>query len=240
MKDKVKGLAAGLLIGTLITGSAAYAAGSSTKIEVAFQSVKYMFDGVQKTAPDNAIVYKGQMYAPVKFIAESAGKGFSYDSKNHTAWIGKKEGAFKYLTDISYARVNAKYESLIDFNQNYQRQKITIADNTYQKGINFAYYSYDTLGKQPSIEYNLNGKYNKLTGFVGIDDYTKNSNGSVTYRFIGDDNELLTVENVRGGDNPKQVTVDVTGVLKLKIEVEFVSEDYQDIFAAFAEPKLFQ
>lgn len=240
MKDKVKGLAAGLLIGTLITGSAAYAAGSSTKIEVVFQSVKYMFDGVQKVAPDNAIVYKGQMYAPVKFIAESSGKGFSYDSKNHTAWIGKKEGAFKYLSDVNYARVNARNESLIDFNQNYQRNKITIADNTYQKGINFAYYPYDSNSKQPSIEYNLNGNYKKLTAFVGVDDYTKNNVGSVTYRFIGDDNELLTVEDVRGGDNPKQVSVDVTGVLKLKIEVEFETNSYSDFFAALAEPKLFQ
>ncbi|MDG0792250.1 NPCBM/NEW2 domain-containing protein [Cohnella ginsengisoli] len=170
MKDKVKGLIIGLVVGSLLSSSAAMAA-SSTKIDVVFQQVKYMIDGVQKPSSEAAITYKGQLYVPLKYITNAVGKDLNYDSKNSTAWIGKKPGAFKYLSDISYARLDAQRESYIDFNQNYDRKKIQISSNIYQKGINFYFY---TNGKSiESVDYNLNGQYKKFAAFVGIDDETK-------------------------------------------------------------------
>jgi NPCBM/NEW2 domain len=224
--------------GGLLSGTAAFAA-STAKIEVSFENIKYMFDGVQKASADNAIVYKGQLYAPLKFVANASGKDFMFDGKNKTAWIGKKEGAFKYLSDVNYARIDGTNVSNVDFNQNYDRNKIVIADNKFQKGVAF-YLGWNT--KQVSIDYNLNGKYKKLSTSLGIDDATKNSLAGMTYRFIGDGTELASFENVKGGDNPKPVTIDLSGVLKLQIVVESVRPEgsYEPTYAALAEPKLFQ
>lgn len=237
MNEKVKGVLVGLLIGGLLSSTVAFAA-TTTKIDVSLESIKYMFDGVQKTSSDNAIIYKGQLYVPLKFVASASGKDFSYDGKNKTAWIGKKDGSFKYLSDLKYARVDAPYTSYVDFNQNYDRKKIEIAGNVYQKGINFNL-SYLSGNKKQSIDYNLNGGYNKLTTLIGVDDLTRNSKSTVTYRFIGDGTELASIEDVKGGDNPRPVDVDVRGVLKLQIVVEHNIEGYDSTYAAVAEPKLF-
>jgi len=236
MKEKLKGLLMGVVIGGLLFGTAAFAA-STAKIEVSFENIKYMFDGVQKVSTDNAILYKGQLYAPVKFVADASGKEFSYDGKNKTAWVGKKEGSFKYLSDVNYARTDGPSGSSVHFNQNPYSNKIEIAGDKFQKGIVFNLSFMNN--KSTSIDYNLNGKYKKLSTFIGVDDETKNSNRVVTYRFIGDGTELALFENVKGGDNPNPVNIDVSGVLKLQIVAE-PGNVFESTWAALAEPKLFQ
>ncbi|GAV13859.1 NPCBM/NEW2 domain-containing protein [Paenibacillus sp. chi10] len=236
MKEKLKGLLMGVVIGGLLFGTAAFAA-STAKIEVSFENIKYMFDGVQKVSTDNAILYKGQLYAPVKFVADASGKEFSYDGKNKTAWVGKKEGSFTYLSDVNYARTDGPSGSSVHFNQNPYSNKIEIAGDKFQKGIVFNLSFMNN--KSTSIDYNLNEKYKKLSTFIGVDDETKNSNRVVTYRFIGDGTELASFENVKGGDNPNPVNIDVSGVLKLQIVAE-PGNVFESTWAALAEPKLFQ
>ncbi|MBP1961872.1 peptidylprolyl isomerase [Paenibacillus aceris] len=87
MKDKVKGLIVGLTIGSLISGTAAFAA--SSQIEVAFRSLKYMFDGVEKVPADGkGFVYEGSTYVPLRFVSEALGKKVEWDEANETIWIG--------------------------------------------------------------------------------------------------------------------------------------------------------
>ena len=44
---------------------------------------------------------------------------------------------------------------------------------------------------------------------------------------------------LKGGDNPRSIQVDLTGVLKLKIEVETPDNNYETIYAALAEARFF-
>ncbi|KQX68676.1 peptidylprolyl isomerase [Paenibacillus sp. Root444D2] len=87
MKDKVKGLIVGLTIGSVLSGTVAFAANS--QIEVAFRSLKYMFDGVEK-APSEAkgFIYEGSTYVPLRFVSEALGKKVEWDEENETIWIG--------------------------------------------------------------------------------------------------------------------------------------------------------
>ncbi|KRF10745.1 peptidylprolyl isomerase [Paenibacillus sp. Soil787] len=87
MKDKVKGLIVGLTIGSVLSGTAAFA--TNSQIEVAFRSLKYMFDGVEK-APSEAkgFIYEGSTYVPLRFVSEALGKKVEWDEENETIWIG--------------------------------------------------------------------------------------------------------------------------------------------------------
>ncbi|WP_256760731.1 peptidylprolyl isomerase [Cohnella sp. WQ 127256] len=88
MKDKVKGLVVGILLGSMITGSMAYAANSKT-INVLFQDLKFKLDGTNKpSANATGIVYKDTVYVPVKSVAGAIGKPVSFDSKSGTVSIG--------------------------------------------------------------------------------------------------------------------------------------------------------
>jgi len=91
MNDKLKGLLLGLSIGTMLTGSIAYASG--TQIEVYFQNIKYMFDGFEKKTTEEqgqGFIYNGTTYVPLRFVSEALGKEVQWDSETETAWIGKK------------------------------------------------------------------------------------------------------------------------------------------------------
>lgn len=92
MKDKMKGLLLGLTLGTMMTGSLAYAT-NSTQIEVYFRELKFMFDGVEKSPNgQSAFIYDGSTYVPLRFVGETLGKEVGFDNDTGTIWIGKNYG----------------------------------------------------------------------------------------------------------------------------------------------------
>lgn len=102
MNDKLKGLILGLTIGLTISGSVAYASG--TQIEVYFQNLKYMFDGMEKKPTEEqgaGFIYNGTTYVPLRFVSEALGKPVAWDGENQTIWVGKK---------IDMNAVAAKYQ----------------------------------------------------------------------------------------------------------------------------------
>jgi foldase protein PrsA len=91
MRDKLKGLAVGLLIGSLVTGSMAYAANSKT-INVILQDLKFKLDGtVKPNANATGIIYKDTVYVPIKSVAGVTGKPATFDKKTGTVSIGISE-----------------------------------------------------------------------------------------------------------------------------------------------------
>lgn len=90
MKDKLKGLLIGLLVGSMMTGTAAYAANSQA-INVYFLQLKFMFDGVEKALGGaTTLVYDNRAYVPIREVAKVLGKEIEYDGKTGTIWIGDR------------------------------------------------------------------------------------------------------------------------------------------------------
>nr|WP_145405047.1 NPCBM/NEW2 domain-containing protein [Paenibacillus xylanexedens] len=238
MKDKVKGLVVGVLLGSLLTGATAFA-GTNTKISVVMENVKMVFNGVHKSTTQS-IVYNGNLYVPAKTAAETMGQTFNYDGKNKTASFGAKAGTFKYLDEVPYARIDGRVDSVYFKNwKNPSGLKFTIANEKYLHGIGSildAYYiSKDEL---VSIDYNLNGGYKRLTGFIGVDDYTRNSTNTGSIIIKGDGQELFRKDEMKGGDLAESINIDVTGVLKLQILFEAASDKGEQIDIVLGEAKL--
>ena len=242
MKDKLKGMVLGVLISSLVLGGTVTYAATNTKLSVVLENIKYMFDGVHKQTTQS-IIYNGTLYVPAKKVAQGFGESFTYDGKNKTAWYGQKNGTFKYLDEISYARVDGKNPTgSINFKNwtNPANLKFTIADQQYLHGIGSVLdQNYSSGDYQKSIDYNLNGKYKKLTGFIGVDDYTKNSVNTGTITIIGDGQELFRQENLKGGDMPSKINVDVSGVLKLQIKFESSVDEGKHIDLVIGDAKLY-
>ncbi|ASA24076.1 NPCBM/NEW2 domain-containing protein [Paenibacillus donghaensis] len=214
MKEKAKGLVIGVILGTMLTGTTVFA-GTNTKLSVVLENVKYMFNGVHKQAAQS-IIYNGQLYAPVKNIANGLNESFTYDGKSKTAWIGKKEGTFTYLDEASYARMDGNKNIHFKKWKNPSDLRFKIADQQYLHGIGSILSNSFYSDNKSSVDYNLNWKHKKLTGFIGVDDYTKDSDNSGTIIIKGDGQELYRKDGMRGGDVPIEISVDLSGVLKLK------------------------
>jgi len=237
MRDKVKGLVAGLIIGTTLTGGAAFAA-STTNISVVVDNLKFMVDGVQKKPETgNGFIYQGTTYVPLRFAAEATGKEVSWDGKNKTIWIGKKEGASVYLSSIEYARADGEAtRTAFDKWNSGDDKNFDIAGTRFIHGL--ALYLSQYRSGEGTVDYNLNGKYKKLTGHLGIEDDYKNSTAVARVRVLGDGQELYVSPDLIGGNLPIEMNVDITGVLRLQIVFE--SDRKSDTGIIIGDPKLFQ
>lgn len=85
MKDKLKGLVIGILIGSTITGATAFAA-SGTSINAVIKKVNLYVDGTKKTTA-NAITYKNTTYVPVRTMSNAIGENVALRDDN--LYIGK-------------------------------------------------------------------------------------------------------------------------------------------------------
>ncbi|WP_411735385.1 stalk domain-containing protein [Paenibacillus sp. M2] len=86
MKDKLKGLVIGILIGSTITGATAFAA-SGTPIKAVIQKVSLYVDGSKKSTTD-AITYKNTTYVPVRAMSNAIGEKVSLKEGN--LYIGEQ------------------------------------------------------------------------------------------------------------------------------------------------------
>ncbi|WP_438445683.1 peptidylprolyl isomerase [Gorillibacterium sp. sgz5001074] len=115
MKDKLKGLVIGALLGSAITGTAAYASANTQQIEVLFRPLKILFDGVEKQPEKGTpFIYDGSTYVPLRFVSESLGKEVGWDEETGTITIdepGSKTAIAEYkdgdkVYTITQSRVN--------------------------------------------------------------------------------------------------------------------------------------
>lgn len=238
MKDKLQGLVAGLLIGVILTGGTVIAASSTTKIDVIYENLKYFVDGVEKKPKTGqGFIYQGTTYVPLRFAGEALGKPVYWDGKTKTISIGHKEGSSTYLDLIDYARAEGGAANNIEFGKSGEK-KFTIANNEYLNGIAVPFASWHS---NTVIKYNLNGKYTKLTGYLGIDDSSKNASEYGRIEIIGDTEILYSSPQLVGGDLPSEISVDVTNVQRL--EISFINVHENNSYGSakqivFAEAKL--
>jgi NPCBM/NEW2 domain-containing protein len=88
-----------------------------------------------------------------------------------------------------------------------------------------------------ALTYALAGSFKTFATTLGVDSEVGNG-GSVIFRIVGDDKPLYESPIFRGGDTPLPVTVDVSGILLLRLEVdEAENADVAD-HADWAEARL--
>jgi hypothetical protein len=77
-----------------------------------------------------------------------------------------------------------------------------------------------TMHSRSSVVYALGRKYGQFAAVAGIADEMEDR-GDVTLAVVGDGRVLWEARNVRGGEEPREVLVDVTDVRELSLHVDF-------------------
>lgn len=114
------------------------------------------------------------------------------------------------------------------FNRSLRPGPLRLGGQEYAKGL--------ALHSRSEVVFRLPEGYRSLRATVGIDDRVR-PGGQVQFKILGDERTLLDVA-VSGQDPPRPIEIDLTGVRRLKLLVDFgEGADRQDHFD-ICEPRL--
>jgi hypothetical protein len=135
------------------------------------------------------------------------------------SWIDRVQCRSRRVTFLSDL-VPARYEFTPFFQKRWEYARdrtltgrpIRICGELHAKGV--------TLHSRSSLAYALEGQYRQFAAVVGIVDEMA-ERGDVTLAVLGDGRILWQAAHVRGGEAPREVLVDVSGVRELSLHVDF-------------------
>ena len=179
MKKRLQGLIVGALIGAMLTGGTVFAISKTQKIEVLYDNIKILIDGVAYTPKDadgnvvEPFIYNGTTYLPVRGIANAFGVPVNWDNKNSAVELGYSK--VDYLSQLSY----------VDYTTNQDTAEFSVHD-TYNLKFKLNW-KFDELATQ-ILTYKLHEDYkNFKCDLKGI-----GGNGPGCYvNFYGNNKQLL-------------------------------------------------
>ncbi|MDD6762585.1 MAG: copper amine oxidase N-terminal domain-containing protein [Clostridiales bacterium] len=205
MKQRMQGFAAGIVIGAMAVGSAAYARSGSEWIEAVYSNIKLYVNDVQiNTSENEPFIYNGSTYLPVRAVGEALGEPVSWDGNTKSVYIGKHGGTNLMYVCPPYSSSNLKAYPTSS------GEYFTMSGSKYSNGFVFTH----TMGSYALC--NLNGKYQSMTLTLGMisEDYLYDEDFVVS--FIVDNNVVATYTMNRNV-MAQQITVPLNYGLQLKI-----------------------
>lgn len=232
-KDKVKGFITGAVVASLLSATVAFAAPIEQVKTIFYSNIKIYIDGNQiqpKDAQGNLVepfIMDGTTYLPVRAVANAFNKAVRWDGATSSVYLGKSDVASPtvWLNEIEYFNYQVS-DNGCKFEQWNPENDKDNTGNTYLRGLKFTQYESYGDGNESSsqyIEYLLNQKYSKVSGkFVLHYDHRNDpgANSNSKMKIYGDDQLIYTSPVLKAGVLPINFDVNVTGVIKLKIQFE--------------------
>lgn len=216
LKKEIKGFVLGLACATLLTGGVAYAASNTVKLEVNY-GIKLIQNGIDKTPTGSAkpFIANGNTYVPLSVVSDLVGIKTTWDSNNKSVIIGEKsEGKSLGTPDLLDFHFSTNKPSL-------SSNKSMVINGKSYGSLGFkldSIYFYDT--EYAKLNYALNNQYSELKLSMGIDDKDLSNSGILrNISFKNENGDVLKQVSLGGGSVQENITVNLTGVQKLVIEI---------------------
>lgn len=213
MKERLKGMIVGLLIGTAIAGGTVWAATGMKTIDVMYDNIKIYMDG-ELVEPKDAngqtvepFIYNGTTYLPVRAVGNAIGKEVNWDGVEKVVYLGAKPGNVENWLDVCGPYLYKKGEEFRLTENKY----FTMSGKKYTNGFTLM-----PQNNKGEACFNLNGKYNSVTFTAGHIDET-NPNVATLNVYI--DGVIAYTTELSYDDVAKQITIPLNGALQMKFEL---------------------
>ncbi len=193
MKQKIQGLIAGILLGTLGTSGIAYARSGSEWIEAIYSDIKLYVNGAKiDTSENEPFIYNGSTYLPVRAVAEALGESVEWDGNTKSIYIGKsstlKPYTGEWMSEDDF-RMGGKLYSGFSLHNNLRGYAL----------------------------FNLNGNYSTINMKIGPTD-TSDCSDIMTVNFYLDGTKVDSIELTKTS-YPRDYSLSLNGALQLKVEL---------------------
>ena len=207
-KERAKGFVFGVLFMALLTPIVLAANPGGVMREV-FYDVNLVVNGTPWNPPADMMPFisDGRTFLPVRGIAELLDVPVDWDGATRTVFVGTIPHGAPLFATVPAFQTTGSASNLGTVNMLGNAYPNSLRSNSRPSSLtsNYAWY------------FNLNGQFNQITGLVGSID-GQNGSGTSTISFIGDGRTLGTF-SIDRDSRPTEISVDVTGVLVLRILV---------------------
>ena len=218
-----------ILTGMLLGSTATVFAAGLRKIEVYDNVNKVVVNKINKpfTKGEEPFTHNGRTYVPLRYVSDALGENVDWDGKTGTVYIGDRYSTeYGYLgKDIKHMSTNVNSSGGLRYEYN--------SENTMENNIGEEFSNYLYLNTKWTngvyADFPLNGQYTKFTSNVAFWSGSKGSTLEGGVRILVDDKEVYKT-SLKSSDMPKQISIDLRGVNKIRFEVLGSSSDYGVLF----------
>lgn len=157
-----------------------------------------------------------EIYVPLSSLSEIIDKPVEYDRTNKAVYVGESPNRTTNMLDIVHG-YDPQYITEYSFTQNKGTEYFTMAGKDYTDGM----VAYSSLTRQASINFNLEGRYNKLSFTFGHLDGT---DMYPTKLIIKLDGYVEREIEINAEDYPVLVELDLTNAMQLRFEMEITHD----------------
>jgi hypothetical protein len=229
---KMKKFIFGFVAGALLFGTATvYAATGGNMIEV-FYNIKDIKINKISSMPDEEkpFVFNGTTYVPLRYVAEAFGQKVEWEGETQTILIGEsgKNDDGYYLGDKIKSLGTFRSEGFGSGMKSVYNGAVVekvLEDgnikNTGTDNLGKKYNNHLTLTTYGDISttYPLNNEYKRFKAHLSLSEAYKNMNDTAKFQIILDDNPLPTQYELKAGDLPQEIDIDVSGANKITFKL---------------------
>ncbi len=154
-----------------------------------------LVSGVRHEFPDNTIRKFDFSAGKIVYLSDMDPHAFDWTPVIPPINVGMKAAAsFQYRRDRSFSG-----------------EQLSVGNTRYAKGLG--------LHSRSQVTYSLDGKYSNFATVAGIDD-SRGNQGHVRLKIEGD-RKILFDKEIAGGEQPQKISLDIEGVRRLRITVDY-------------------
>ena len=165
--------------------------------------------------------YAGQIYVPLEVLyntLNSSSKKVTFDRKNSSIYVGTEvSGSQKDITELK------SIQGLMDVYSG-EKAYFKILDQTIPAFNSLRNYYYRGYSSESDIIYSLNSNYSELNGkfVMPFEQLGSPTEASISFYSVTPSNTATLIDSytVKQGDEPLPISVPLTGVNLLKIEIK--------------------
>lgn len=213
MKKELKGIVAGLLIGSIGTCGVAYAKSNMETITVQYDNIKVYKDNTLCNLKDangkkvEPFIYNGTTYLPLRATANLADFGVTWDGRTKSVYLWDEMTANEtYLVDVCPPYQQSNFKKVLKS----EGKSFPMSGQKYSNG-------FDIFADNAYALFNLNGQYSTMEFTYGhIDSSGYSSQSDATLTFIVDGRVVEEID-IDAGRLPQMVSIPLNHGLQLKI-----------------------
>ncbi|WP_141505085.1 NPCBM/NEW2 domain-containing protein [Paenibacillus luteus] len=223
-------------------------------VPAALQSAPYtrvFFDGKTHIVNSGDLVIDSEGNLLIKASYLSGGLNLPISWEGDTVFVGLQpvpetttNEVAQFISDLDYLKFYSSGDNLqkmeLAKDQWTKETYFRVAGKEYNKGLGFSLnYGWGT-GQNVELDYNLAGNYKTFKTVIGVDDQMKNTKATYIVRLYGDDKKIAETKEFTGGDFAIPIEADLTGVIRLTIEIAQVATDgnYNEVGIVLANARI--